>query len=161
MKNLKDTILEKLKIKATADSNFHIEKMTSNDNNVLNFMMRDIPFYEFEYDEYIKDILNSDIDTCEKIKGALNSNFSNLKELLPVFLNIILTIMNKSKSDHIRYNISQFVKKINKFYKDKELFVTINYSYLGLDSERYVLVFGAKGDDFTTDDILKLFIEKY
>lgn len=161
MKNLKDTILEKLKIKTTPDSNFHIEKMTSNANNVLNFMMRDIPFYEFEYEEYIKDILNSDIDICEKIKGELNSNFSNLKELLPIFLNIILTIMNKSKSDHIKYNIHQFVKKINKFYKDKELFLIINYSYLGLDSDRYILVFGAKGDDFTTDDILKLVIEKY
>jgi hypothetical protein len=159
MKSIKDTILEKLKIKTNA-SNFHIEKISSNANNVLNFMMRDIPFYEFEYEEYIKDILNSDIDICEKIKGELNSNFNNLKELLPDFLNIILTIMNKSKSDYIRYNIQQFVKKLNKSYKSKELFVTINYSYLG-NSEKYILVFGAKGDDFTTDDILKVIIEKY
>jgi hypothetical protein len=160
MKSIKDTILEKLKIKTNA-SNFHIEKISSNANNVLNFMMRDIPFYEFEYEEYIKDILNSDIDICEKIKGELNSNFSNLNELLPIFLNIILTIMNNSKSDHIKYNIHQFVKKVNKSYKSKELFLIINYSHLGLDSERYILVFGAKGDDFTTDDILKLVIEKY
>lgn len=159
MKSIKDTILEKLKIKTNA-SNFHIEKISSNANNVLNFILRDIPFYEFEYEEYIKDILNSDIDICEKIKGELNSNFNNLKELLPDFLNIILTIMNKSKSDYIRYNIQQFVKKLNKSYKSKELFVTINYSYPG-NSEKYILVFGAKGDDFTTDDILKVIIEKY
>lgn len=159
MKSIKDTILEKLKIKTNA-SNFHIEKISSTANNVLNFMMRDIPFYEFEYEEYIKDILNSDIDICENIKEELYNNNSNFKKLLPDFLNIILTIMNNSKSDYIRYNIQQFVKKLNKSYKSKELFVTINYSYLG-DSEKYILVFGAKGDDFTTDDILKVIIKKY
>lgn len=161
MKDFKDTILEKLKIKANSISKFRIEKISSNAPIVLTNVLRKMPFYEFKYEDYIKDILNSDINICENIKEELYNNYSNLKTLLPNFLNIILDIMNNSKSDHIRYNIQQFVKKINKLIpSDRELLIKINYSYLGLDSEKYILVFGTKEGDFTDDDILNLVIEK-
>lgn len=164
MKNFKDIIFEKLRV-TTNDkanfTNFKIEKITSKFANVLTLIMRDIPFYTFDYENYIENILNSDINICENIKEELYSNYSNLKKLLPKFLNIILTIMNTSKSDRIKYNIQQFVKKINKFISpDKELLIKINYSYLGIDSERYILVFSAKEDNYTVDDILNLIIEK-
>lgn len=160
MKDFKDIILEKLRVTTTNKPKFKVEKITSKFANVLTLMMRDIPFYMFEYGNYIENILNSDIDISEKIKEELYNHYSNLKDLLPDFLNIILTIMNTSKSDRIKYNIQQFIKKVNKFYKSKELFIKINYSYLGVDSEKYILVFGAKEDDFTTDDILNIEISK-
>jgi len=160
MKDFKDIILEKLRVTITDKPNFKVEKITSKFATVLTLMMRDIPFYMFDYADYIKNILNSDIDISEKIKEELYSRYSNLKDLLPAFLNIILTIMNTSKPDRIKYNIQQFIKKINKYYKSKELFIKINYSYLGVDSEKYILVFGSKEGDFTTDDILNIVISK-
>lgn len=160
MKNFKDIILEKLRVTTTDKPKFKVEKITSKFANVLTLMMRDIPFYLFEYGTYIENIVNSDIDISEKIKGELHSRYSNLKDLLPNFLNIILTIMNTSKPDRIKYNIRQFVKKLNKYYGHKELLIKINYSYLGVDSEKYILVFGAKENDFTTNDILTIEISK-
>lgn len=160
MKDFKDIILEKLRVTTNDKAKFKIEKITSNFANVLTIMMRDIPFYVFDYENYIENILKSDINISEKIKGELYSQYSNLKELLPIFLNIILTIMNTSKSDRVKYNIRQFIKKVNTFYGRKELRIKINYSYLGVDSEKYILIFGAKDGDFTTDNILNIEISK-
>lgn len=160
MKDFKDIILEKLRVTKKNNPNFKVEKITSKSANVLTLMMRDIPFYMFDYIDYIKNILNSDIDISEKIKEELYSHYSNLKDLLPVFLNIILTIMNTSKPDYIKYNLQQFIKKVNKYYKGKELLIKINYSYLGVDSEKYILVFEAKEGAFNADDILNIVISK-
>ena len=49
---------------------------------------------------------------------------------------------------------------INKYYIDKKLEVKINYAYLGVDSEKYILVFNAKNGGFNTDNILTIEIIK-
>ena len=164
MKDFKDIILEKLKVTTNDKSEFNIEKITSEDLKVLTFMLGDIPFYMFDYEKYINNILETDIVVSpKKLKDELyyhHGKYSKLKDCLPKFLNNILTIMNTSKPDHIKYNLQQFIKEVNKFFARKELLIKINYSYLGVNSEKYILVIGAKDVDFTADDILNIEISK-
>ena len=124
-------------------------------------MLGDIDFHMFDYENYINNVLDSDIVIYSAdLKDALNYSKITLKDSLPKFLNNILTIMNTSKSDHIKYGLQQFIRRINKSYTNKKLEVKISYANLGLDSERYLLIFNAKEYDFKTDNILILQISR-
>ena len=164
MKNFKDIILEKLKVTPnnTGEFNeFKIQRITSEAPIVLTLMMSNIDFHMFDCENYITNVLDTDIViSSSRLENELNYSKSTLKDHLPKFLNNILTIMNTSKSDHIRYNLQQFIKSINKSYMNKKIEVKINYTYLGVDSEKYILIFNSKEYDFKTDNILILEISK-
>ena len=164
MKNFKDIILEKLKVTPNNTGEFHefkIQAIASASPLVLNIMLGDINFHMFDCENYINNVLDTDIViSSPDLKDALNYSKITLKDSLPKFLNNILTIMNTSKSDHIKYNLQQFIKTINKSYIDKKLEVKINYTYLGVDSEKYILIFNAKNGGFNTDNILTIEISK-
>ena len=160
MKQFKDILLEKLKVTKNTGE-FKIQQIASAAPGILTIMMSNIRFYMFDYENYITNVLDTDIDiSSPKLKDELEYSKSTLRDYLPKFLNNILTIMNTSKSDHIRYNLQQFIKTINKYYIDKKLEVKINYAYLGVDSEKYILVFNAKNGGFNTDNILTIEIIK-
>ena len=161
MKNFKDIILEKLKVTPNNTGEFKIQRITSLSPVALNIMLRDIDFHMFDYGDYINDILDADIViSSTDLKDALNYSKITLKDSLTKFLNNILSIMSTSISDHIKYNLQQFIRRINKSYTNKKLGVTINYTYLGVDSEKYILIFNSKEYDFKTDNILILEISK-
>ena len=164
MKNFKDIILEKLKVTPNNTGEFHefkIQAIASASPLVLNIMLGAINFHMFDCENYINNVLDTDIViSSPDLKDALNYSKITLKDSLPKFLNNILTIMNTSKSDHIKYNLQQFIKTINKSYIDKKLEVKINYTYLGVDSEKYILIFNAKNGGFNTDNILTIEISK-
>ena len=161
MKDFKDIILEKLKVTPKNTGEFKIQQITSAAPVVLTIMMSNISFHMFDYENYITNVLDTDIIiSSQKLKDELNYSKSTLRDYLTKFLNNILTIMNTSKSDYIKYNLQQFIKTINKSYIDQKLEVKINYTYLGLYSEKYILIFNAKNGDFTTDNILTIEIIK-
>ena len=160
MKNFKDIILEKLKVTPNNTGEFHefkIQTIASASPLVLNIMLRDIDFHMFNYENYINNILDTDIViSSPDLKDALNYSKITLKDSLPKFLNNILTIMNTSKSDHIKYGLQQFIRRINKSYINKKLGVKIQYKNRGVGSEEYILIFNGKEYDYTTDNILIL-----
>ena len=64
MKNFKDIILEKLKVTPNNTGEFHefkIQTIGSASPVVLNIMLRDIDFHMFNYENYINNVLDSDI----------------------------------------------------------------------------------------------------
>ena len=164
MKNFKDIILEKLKVTPNNTGEFHefkIQTIGSASPTVLNIMLRDIDFHMFDYENYINNVLDADIIIYSAdLKDALNYSKITLKDSLPKFLNNILTIMNTSKSDQIKFSLQYFIKIINKHYTGKKLEVKISYANLGLDSERYLLIFNADEGGFKTDNILILEISR-
>ncbi len=110
MKDFKDILLEKLKVTKNTGE-FKIQQITSATPGVLTIMMSNIRFYMFDYENYITNVLDTDIViSSSKLKDELNYSKSRLRDYLPKFLNNILTIMNTSKSDHIKYNLQQFIK---------------------------------------------------
>ena len=160
MKNFKDIILEKLKVTPNNTGEFHefkIQTIASTSPLVLNIMLRDIDFHMFNYENYINNILDTDIViSSEDLKDALNYSKITLKDSLTKFLNNILTIMNTSKSDDIKRNLQQFIRRINKYYINKKLGVKMQYKNRGVGSEEYILIFNGKEYDYTTDNILIL-----
>ena len=160
MKNFKDIILEKLKVTPNNTGEFHefkIQTIGSASPVVLNIMLRDIDFHMFNYENYISDVLDTDIVIYSPdLKDALNYSKITLKDSLPKFLNNILTIMNTSKSDHIKYGLQQFIRRINKSYTNKKLGFKIQYKNRGEGAEEYILIFNGKEYDYTTDHILIL-----
>ena len=160
MKNFKDIILEKLKVTPNNTGEFHefkIQAISSASPLVLNIMLRDIDFHMFNYENYISDVLDSDIVIYSAdLKDALNYSKITLKDSLPKFLNNILTIMNTSKSDDIKRNLQRFIRRINKSYTNKKLGVKMQYKNRGIGSEEYILIFNGKEYDYTTDNILIL-----
>ena len=161
MKNFKDIILEKLKVTPKNTGEFKIQRISSAAPVVLTIMMSNIDFHMFDCENYITNVLDTDIVIASlKLKDELNYSKSTLKDHLPKFLNNILTIMNTSKSDQIKFSLQYFIKIINKHYTGKKLEVKISYANLGLDSERYLLIFNADEGGFKTDNILILQISK-
>ena len=161
MKNFKDIILEKLKVTPKNTDEFKIQRISSAAPVVLTIMMSNIDFHMFDCENYITNVLDTDIVIASlKLKDELNYSKSTLKDHLPKFLNNILTIMNTSKSDQIKFSLQYFIKIINKHYTGKKLEVKISYANLGLDSERYLLIFNADDGGFKTDNILILQISK-
>lgn len=161
MKDFKNILLEKLKVTSNNTGEFKIQQITSAAPVVLTSMMSNISFHMFDYENYITNVLDSDIIiSSQKLKDELNYSKSALRDYLPKFLNNILTIMNTSKSDYIKYNLQQFIKTINKSYIDQKLEVKINYTYLGVDSEKYILIFNTKNGGFNADNILTIEIIK-
>ena len=162
MKNFKDIILEKLKVTPkNTIGEFKIQRISSAAPIVLTPMMSNIDFHMFDCENYITNVLDGDIVISSlKLKDELNYSKSTLKDHLPKFLNNILTIMNTSKSDQIKFSLQYFIKIINKHYTGKKLEVKISYANLGLDSERYLLIFNADEGGFKTDNILILQISK-
>ena len=164
MKNFKDIILEKLKVTPnnTGEFNeFKIQRITSEAPIVLTLMMSNIDFHMFDCENYITNVLDTDIViSSPRLKNELNYSKSTLKDHLPKFLNNILTIMNTSKSDQIKFSLQYFIKIINKHYTGKKLEVKISYANLGLDSERYLLIFNADEGGFKTDNILIIEISR-
>ena len=164
MKNFKDIILEKLKVTPnnTGEFNeFKIQTISSASPIVLTIMMSNIDFRMFDCENYITNVLDTDIViSSSRLENELNYSKSTLKDHLPKFLNNILTIINTSKSDQIKFSLQYFIKIINKHYTDKKLEVKISYANLGLDSERYLLIFNADEGGFKTDNILILQISR-
>ena len=120
-------------------------------------MLRDIDFHMFDYENYINNVLDSDIVIYSAdLKDALNYSKITLKDSLPKFLNNILTIMNTSKSDDIKRNLQRFIRRINKSYTNKKLGFKIQYKNRGEGAEEYILIFNGKEYDYTTDNILIL-----
>ena len=160
MKNFKDIILEKLKVTPNNTGEFHefkIQAIASASPLVLNIMLHDIDFHMFNYENYINNILDTDIViSSPDLKDALNYSKITLKDSLPKFLNNILTIMNTSKSDDIKRNLQRFIRRINKSYINKKLGVKMQYKNRGVGSEEYILIFNGKEYDYTTDNILIL-----
>ena len=161
MKNFKDIILEKLKVTPKNTGEFKIQRISSDAPIVLTLMMSNLDFHMFDCENYITNVLDTDIVIASlKLKDELNYSKSTLKDHLPKFLNNILTIMNTSKSDQIKFSLQYFIKIINKHYTGKKLEVKISYANIGLDSERYLLIFNADEGGFKTDNILILQISK-
>lgn len=160
MKNFKDIILEKLKVTPNNTGEFHefkIQRIASASPMTLSIMLRDIDFHMFDYENYINNVLDTDIViSSQDLKDALSYSKITLKDSLPKFLNNILTIMNTSKSDHIKYGLQQFIRRINKSYTNKKLGFKIQYKNRGEGSEEYILLFHSKEYDYTTDNILIL-----
>ena len=160
MKNFKDIILEKLKVTPNNTGEFHefkIQTIGSASPLVLNIMFSDIDFHMFDYENYINNVLDSDIVIYSAdLKDALNYSKITLKDSLPKFLNNILTIMNTSKSDDIKRNLQRFIRRINKSYTNKKLGFKIQYKNRGEGAEEYILIFNGKEYDYTTDNILIL-----
>ena len=160
MKNFKDIILEKLKVTPNNTGEFYefkIQTIASASPMTLSIMLRDIDFHMFNYENYINNVLDTDIViSSPDLKTELNYSKSPLRDSLSKFLNNILTIMNTSKSDHIKYGLQQFIRRINKSYTNKKLGVKIQYKNRGVGSEEYILLFHSKEYDYTTDNILIL-----
>lgn len=164
MKNFKDIILEKLKVTPnnTGESKeFKIERIASAAPIVLTLMMGNIDFHMFDYENYITNVLDTDIViSSARLKNELNYSKSTLRDHLPKFLNNILTIMNTSKSDKIKFSLQYFIKIINKHYTNKKLEIKISYANPGVDSEKYLLIFNADEGGFKTDNILIIEISR-
>lgn len=161
MKNFKDIILEKLKVTPKNTDEFKIQTISSDAPIVLTLMMSNIDFHMFDYENYITNVLDTDIVISPaRLKNELNYSKSTLRDHLPKFLNNILTIMNTSKSDQIKFSLQYFIKIINKHYTDKKLEVKISYANPGVDSEKYLLIFNAYEGGFKNDNILILQISK-
>ena len=156
MKQFKDILLEKLKVTKNTGV-FKITDIASAAPGFLTIMMSNISFHMFDYENYITNVLDTDIDiSSPKLKDELEYSKSTLRDYLPKFLNNILTIMNTSKSDQIKYGLQQFIRRINKSYTNKKLGVKIQYKNRGEGAEEYILIFNGKEYDYTTDHILIL-----
>ena len=92
MKNFKDIILEKLKVTPKNTGEFKIQRISSAAPVVLTIMMSNIDFHMFDCENYITNVLDTDIVISSlKLKDELNYSKSTLKDHLPKFLNNIFS----------------------------------------------------------------------
>ena len=78
MKDFKDIILEKLKVTKNTGE-FKIQQITSAAPVVLTIMMSNISFHMFDYENYITNVLDTDIIiSSQKLKDELNYSKSTL-----------------------------------------------------------------------------------
>lgn len=165
MKSLINTINEKLRITNNSEDensirclgkSHNIKSISSSSANMLTVCLRCIPFELFKYVNYITNFDYIEID--KYISYEFRSSYSNLKDLLPKFLNIILSQEIKTKRINPDYLLEDVLEKINKYlYKDEGFYISLEYKST---YEDYEIVFNLyQNNKRLFSNILKIELE--